>query len=273
MTSILVTGGTGTLGRPVVEHLLRAGHDVRVASRRPRPTEPVPYAWSTVDFDGGESLDAAVAGADAIVHCARSFVSAPRVSWNQPPRGLRPRMDHLLIEAARRAGTAHLVYISIVGIDDIPFSYYRAKRDGERALVASGVPWTILRTTQFHDLVLTGLSALARLPVMPVPAGVRFQPIDVREVAGRLAGLAAGPPAGRVPDMGGPQVRTAQDLAGAYLRAGGLRRRVVPVRAPGATFAGFARGDHLAPDRAVGTVGFDEFLAQHVSGAPARRVS
>jgi uncharacterized protein YbjT (DUF2867 family) len=105
--------------------------------------------------------------------------------------------------------------------------------------------------------------------VVPVPAATSFQPIDAAEVADRLASLAAGPPAGRVADLGGPQIRPAAELLRAYLDAAGRRRPVLPVRLPGAVFAGYRRGGHLAPDRAVGRRTWEEFLAEQV-GRPGR---
>ena len=199
MGPYLVTGGTGTLGRIVVRRLMEQGRDVRVLSRRPRSagwaaTAHGPAEWAVGDLRRGRGVDAAVAGAEVIVHCAtgRDDAGAAR---------------HL-IAAALRAGRPHLAYISIVGIDRIPFGYYRSKLAVERQVEGSGLPWTVLRTTQFHELILRGCRALARLPVMPVPAHVAFQPIDAGEVAGRLAELATGPAAGRVPDMGGPRSAT-----------------------------------------------------------------
>ena len=248
---ILVTGGTGTLGRIVVQRLIAQGQAVRVLSRRPAPAEqpgePGPAGWATGDLKAGRDIDAAVAGAEVIVHCATG-------------RG-DTRAGRNLIAAAREAGSPHLVYISIVGVDRVPAGYYKSKLAVERQVEESGLPWTVLRATQFHELILRGCEALAHLPVMPVPAGTAFQPIAAAEVADRLAGLAAGPPAGRVQDLGGPEVRPAADLARSYLRARGRRRQVLPVRLPGAAFAGYRRGDHMAPDRAFGHVTFDRFLA------------
>ncbi|KFK86467.1 nucleoside-diphosphate sugar epimerase [Streptomyces sp. JS01] len=240
MTTILVTGATGTLGRQVAERLRTEGADVRRLSRR-SPS----YA---VDLRDGQGLDAAVEGADVIVHCAST------------PRGGDDRAAGFLINAAQRAGTPHLVYISIVGVDRLPLGYYTVKHRVERMIEDSGLGATILRTTQFHDLALRILSGAARLPVLPVPAGVSLQPVDSGEVADRLTALALAGPAGRVPDLGGPEVRTLTDLAGAYLRATGRRRRVVPVRLAGQAYAGYRRGDHLAPEHAGGTVTFEEFL-------------
>jgi len=168
------------------------------------------------------------------------------------------------VEAARAAGIWHLVDISIVGVDRVPYRYYQTKLAAERLIQASGLPWTILSATQFHQLVLLVARGLARLPLVPVPAGTSFQPIDAAEVADRLTALATGSPAGRVPDLGGPQIRTASDLAGAYLQAAGRRRPVLAVHLPGAAFASYRQGGHLAPDHAVGHRTWEQFLAEHV---------
>lgn len=130
----------------------------------------------------------------------------------------------------------------------------------ESALAASDLGWTVLRATQFHDLVRRLCAGAARLPLMPVP-DVDVQPVAVEEVASRLAHLADRPPAGRVADMGGPRVESFRDLAAAYQRWAGTDLRTVPVRLPGAVFAAYRAGGHLAPDRAVGKVTFAEFLA------------
>ncbi|WP_367324603.1 SDR family oxidoreductase [Streptomyces sp. HUAS ZL42] len=241
MTTILVTGGTGTLGRLVTERLRAAGHEVRVLSRHAQP-----YA---VDLrEGGIGLDAAVGGVDTIVHCASS------------PRGGDEQAATNLIAAARRAGVGHLVYISIVGVDRVPFGYYRSKLAVERLVEESGLGWTVLRTTQFHDLLVRVLQGLAKPPVMLLPAGVPDQPIEVAEVADRLARLAEGAPAGRVEDMGGPEVRSFESLARAYLKATGRRRVVVNVPLWGKAYRAFRTGGHLTPELAVGKGTFEEHL-------------
>ncbi|MFF8969480.1 SDR family oxidoreductase [Streptomyces sp. NPDC014995] len=243
MTTILVTGGTGTLGRHVTELLRADGHEVRVLSRHAQP-----YA---VDLrEGGPGLDAAVAGVDTIVHCAST------------PRGGDERAAEHLIGAARKAGVGHLVYISIVGVDRVPFGYYRSKLAVERLVEESGLGWTVLRATQFHDLLFQVLEALSKVPVMLLPAGVSDQPVEVAEVAARLAELAAGAPAGRVDDMAGPEVRTFESLARAYLGAAGKRRALVNVPLWGAAYRAFRAGGHLAPQLAVGKGTFEEYLAR-----------
>jgi uncharacterized protein YbjT (DUF2867 family) len=126
------------------------------------------------------------------------------------------------------------VYVSIVGIEHIAsWGYPKTKLQAERIVANSGLPWTILRVTQFYDYCLTNAQKLSRFPVAPVPAGFTVQPVDPRDVAGRLVELALGEPAGRAPDMAGPQVSNWTDLLRGYLKASHRRRWVLPVRIPG----------------------------------------
>jgi uncharacterized protein YbjT (DUF2867 family) len=171
-----------------------------------------------------------------------------------------------LIHAARAANVHHLVYISIVGVDRVPLGYYKTKHTIEQALLASDLGVTIVRATQFHDLVRGLCDRLARIPAMPYP-DIDVQPIDPAEVALRLAHLAGEEPAGRVDDMGGPLVEPFQDLARAYLDSRGLRRRLWPLRAPGRIFAAYRAGEHLAPEHRVGRTTFAEYLARDTTTA------
>ncbi|MGR8008191.1 SDR family oxidoreductase [Streptomyces hypolithicus] len=252
---ILVTGATGTLGRPLVDRLLADGVPVRAMSRRARRArDDRPCTWAICDLASGKGLAAAVRGASVIVHCATNV------------RNDTATTERLIAAATSATGTTgsppHLVYISIVGVDRVPLFYYRSKLRAERLLEASGLPWTILRATQFHDLVASMTLAQRRLPVTFVPAGLRVQPVEVTEVAGRLAELAQGAPAGRAPDMGGPEVRDARDLTEATLRAAGRHRRIAALRLPGKTMRAFQQGGNLAPGHAVGTVTFEQYLAR-----------
>jgi uncharacterized protein YbjT (DUF2867 family) len=264
MTSpILVTGGTGTLGRQVIPRLRNTGGDVRVLSRHGRADEDG-IRYLTGDLATGEGVGLAVDGVETIIHCAGTA------------KGDEVKARHL-VEAASRAGVRHLVFISVVGADRIPvqsgidramFGYFAAKRAAEQVIAGSGLPWTTLRATQFHDLVLTVARQLARLPVLPVPAGVRYQPVDAGEVAARLAELALGPPSGLVPDLAGPRAYELADLLRSYLRAAHRRRPVLPVHVPGRAARALRAGANLAPDRAVGHRTWEEYLAGRV-GSPA----
>jgi len=252
---ILVTGGTGTLGRVLVQQLLDNGLRPRVLSRRERnSTDPAGAQWVTADLLDGARLADAVGGARAIVHCATN--------------GRQPADDvhgtRRLIEAALRGGSPQLIYVSIVGVDEIPRKYYRYKHGVEGIVQRSGLPWTILRATQFHDLIHGVLRAACRLPVLPLPSGTSFQPIDTRDVARRLADLAVGPAQGRVPDIGGPLVETIQELGRQYLTAAGRRRLVGSVWLPGAVARGYRRGYQLTSDNRYGTATFEQHLARTI---------
>ena len=249
---ILVTGGTGTLGRLVVRRLAGAGRDVRVLTRRGPGSQPGEdgVQFMTGDLLAGSGIEPAVDGVSAIVHCASDNKGDAEAARN------------LVAAASAGGGKPHLVYISIVGADRVTFGYVRAKLEAERIVADSGLPWTTLRATQFFDLILNGTRKLARLPVVPVPAGFPTQPVDAGEVAGRLAELTLREPAGRVPDMAGPQVLSFADLVRGYLRASRRRRAVLPVRLPGLRRI---REGALIPDPSaetlIGTRTWAEFLA------------
>lgn len=253
--AVLVTGGTGTLGRHVVRRLLDGGREVRVLSRRAgSDRSPVPpdgrFSRHVGDLATGAGLAAALTGVDTVLHCA-----SDQRNHTSDIDGIRR-----LVDACRTAGVRHLVVVSIVGIDRIPLGYYRTKLAVERVVAESQLGWTILRATQFHELVLTMVNGLTRLPVALVPAGISFQPIDPDEVAERLVTLSAGPPAGRAADLGGPEVRSMIDLTRAYLRVRGKRRLVAAVWLPGALVRALRSGANLTPDHADGRRTWEQFL-------------
>jgi uncharacterized protein YbjT (DUF2867 family) len=262
MTSpFLVTGGTGTLGRHVVRRLRDAGSEVRVLSRSTREAKDG-IEFMSGDLATGEGIEAAVDGVGTIVHLAGSAEGDEDKARN-------------LVRAASRAGAPHLVYISVVGVERIPvvssidrnmFGYFESKRAAEKVVEDCGLPWTTLRATQFHDLMLMVAQALAKLPVAPIPAGFQVQPVDADEVAARLVELTFGEPAGRVPDMGGPRVYGAADLFRGYLRASKRwRRPIMPVPLPGKAARAFRAGANLAPEQAVGHRTWEEFLTERLS--------
>jgi uncharacterized protein YbjT (DUF2867 family) len=256
---VLVTGGTGTLGRLVVPRLRDADCHVRILSRRSHGSgDGVEFVIG--DLATGEGIEAAVDGVGTIVHCAGSAKGDEDKARN-------------LVRAASRAGAEHLVYVSVVGADRIPvvsavdramFGYFAAKRGAERVVTDSGLPWTTLRATQFHDLLLMVARQLAKLPVIPVPAGFRFQPVDTGEVATRLVELSLDKPSGLVPDIAGPRVYGMDELLRSYLRASHRHRLLMPVRLPGKAARAVRAGANLAPDRAVGHRTWEEFLAERL---------
>jgi uncharacterized protein YbjT (DUF2867 family) len=208
--------------------------------------------WSQGDLLANTGIEAAVEGVDVVVHGATQGTGDKDVTSTQN-----------LITAARQAGVGHIIYVSIVGIDRIPLPYYKTKLRVERALETSGVGHTVLRATQFHDLIKVIFSIQRFSPLLWTLRGVRFQPIDTHDVATRLVELIDTEPAGRVTDIGGPAVHTHAELARMYLAARSGRRPVVQMPVPGRIVAGYRAGANLAPDNAVGTIDFAEFLAEN----------
>ena len=192
---VLVTGGTGTLGRQVVARLRDTGGKVRVLSRRSHPPGTAPSSC-TVTCSPAREVGPAVEGAGVVVHCASSNKGDAEATRN------------LVRAASSLPEPPHLVYISIVGSDRVSFGYTRAKLECERAVASFGLPWTMLRATQFSDLIFKGARALARLPVVPVPAGFVIQPVTpVRWRRGSLTLRSAGQPGARHGRPAGDQLR------------------------------------------------------------------
>ncbi|MEU8513050.1 NAD(P)H-binding protein [Kitasatospora sp. NPDC048722] len=248
--TVLVTGATGTLGREVVRLLVARGAAVRGLSRRVRGGGADGVEWVVGDLVTGDGVAAAVAGVETVIDCATS-------EGKKDLDGVRH-----LVAAAERAGVRHLVYVSIVGVDRVPIPYYRTKYACEQVVRESRLGWTVLRATQFHDLLLRFFGASAKLPVFPVLTGMRCQPVDVREAAGHVVELVGEGPSGYTPEVGGPQVRTYRDLAEAYLRATGRRRLLLPLSLPGQAVRELRAGGNLTPERAVGRGTFEETLAE-----------
>ena len=248
----LLTGATGTLGRALRPRLLEAGHEVRAASRSPPTDDETEIEWVSMDVVDGTGLREAVADVDVIVHAA----TAPQGDTE----AVDVRGTERLLEAAADAGVSNFVYVSIVGVDEIPYSYYEHKLAAERAAEESPAPSTIVRATQFHSFVRDLLETVERLPVWPLPTGFRLQPIAVEEAAAAIAEHATPSASGRVPDVGGPEVLTVRELAKTYREARGRRRFIVRLPLPGSVASGFRSGASCCPDRTVGTVTWAEWL-------------
>ncbi|AZQ32964.1 SDR family oxidoreductase [Streptomyces cyaneochromogenes] len=234
---LAVIGGTGLIGSQVVSILNAAGH------------EAVPHAKSTgVDVIGGQGVDEAVAGAEVVVNLTNSptFDEASLAFF-------RTSMDNLLA-AAHKAGAAHFVILSIVGVDQVPeLDYYRAKALQETVLAAGPVPYSIVRATQFMEFIDAVMSWTAdgdtvRLPATPI------QPIAARDVAEAVAKVAVGTPLNGIRDIGGPEIFALDELGRITLSHKGDSRTVVTD--PTAGMFAVVKGDvltdkeaHLAPTR------------------------
>ena len=250
---IAVAGGTGVVGRYVVQAVDALGHDSVVLTRR-----------RGVNLQTGSGLDAALEKVDALIDVTN--VDTMRA---KPAIEFFDTTTSNLLAAAARAGVGHVVALSIVGVDRVELGYYLGKRRQEELLLAGGVPvpTSVLRATQFHEFAGQVLSRMSG-PVAVIPT-MRSQPVAAREVGVALAELAAGPAVGLAPELAGPQPEAVADMARRQLRALGSRRRVVEVRMPGNAGRAAAEGALLPTgDGPRGVQTFAEWLTS--SDAPAR---
>jgi uncharacterized protein YbjT (DUF2867 family) len=251
---VLVTGGSGRLGRVLVPLLSAAGHDVRILSRVHRTGPGLLQSCIVGDLTTGVGLSEAVADIDVIVHAASNSRNAGAVDVEGTQR---------LIDVARTAGVKHLLYVSIVGVDRIPFAYYQRKLAVERMIAESGVPFSILRATQFHSFVAFLLSEAAKYPfMMPIPSGFVVQSVAVEEVAARLCRAIDDGPCGRLRDFGGPEVLPVEEVAEAWIQQPHLyvALRAIPIYLPGKIAEAFRAGNNTCPDGERGTETWRDWL-------------
>jgi uncharacterized protein YbjT (DUF2867 family) len=252
MQRVLITGGAGALGRELTDQLVGQGAVVRVMSRRSRSSAlPGEIEWAQADLGTGAGVREATVGVDTIVHAATNFFSSGKVDVAGTRR---------LLEAARAEGVSHVLYVSIVGIERNPFAYYQHKLQAETLIAESGVPWSIQRAAQFHPFIDLILRAFIHGPVALLATDFQFQPMDIREAAMPMVRAIAAGPGGRLPDIGGPEVRTLGSLARPWLAARGLRRPVIHLPLPGKTAAAFRRGYITCPEHKDGTLTWEEWL-------------
>lgn len=200
---VTVVGATGQIGSRVVDLLTAAGHDVVAASLS-----------TGANVLTGEGLDDAVAGADVLV----DVVNSPSFE-DGPVLDFFTTSTANLVAAATKADVGHYVALSIVGADGLPDSgYMRAKVAQERAIAASGLPYSIVRATQFHEFAEMIVGSLLVDGVVHAPDG-RIQPIAVADVSAAVARVAANEPVGGVVNIGGPEKMSFADLARAVLGA------------------------------------------------------
>jgi uncharacterized protein YbjT (DUF2867 family) len=245
MTKVLVTGGAGMLGSKIVKELTETGYSVRAMSRTRQPTNLLStMEWAQADLETGQGVADAVAGIDVVVHAASSPFKHTRLIDVDGTR--------FLLEQARVAGAAHVIYISIVGIDRILYSYYRAKLAAEELVRNSGIPWSLLRATQFHYLVDLFFQAATKMQLVTLlPTDLQCQSIAESEVASRLCETVVAGPSGRLADLGGPEVLTTGEMVHSWLKLRGMHRRVLPLHLPGKVAQGFRRGYNTCPDQPV----------------------
>lgn len=241
---IAVAGGTGAVGRHVVQTLEGRGH------------EPVLLTRSRgIDLVDGAGLVERLAGVSAVID-----VTSVNTQLASASRQFFETVTRNLLAAEAGAGVGHHVALSIVGSDRAPHGYYAGKAAQESAIAAGSIPWTVLRATQFHEFAAQMLTRMRIGPVALAPS-MRSQPVAAREVADRLVDLALGQPVGLAPDLAGPREEKMVDLIRRYAAARGIRTAVLGVPLPGPFGRALRDGTLLAgPGAQLGTTTFAEWL-------------
>ncbi len=262
MTRICVAGGTGQVGREVVRQAVHRGLAVAVLSRNP-PSPGTPgrldgAEYFRGDVTTGEGLAPALAGADVVIDCLEG--QSGKALKNFADGGAR------LLAAAQDAGVAKAVMLSIINCDQSSFGYYRSKAAKEQVYERSGVETVALRATQFHSLIARMFAAGAKVRLIPVLKGTRFQPIAAAEVAAALLDAALEPASGgrhRVLTIGGPEIAGMGELALEWKRATGARGLLVRLPLPGPMGKYLRAGLNLVPDARHGRETFAGWLEKN----------
>jgi len=246
--NVTILGGTGALGRAFVRPLTDRGHTVTIAGRTASSEPGSLRRGVQIDLGSGEGVGDAIADAECVVHLA----SDPLHAWEVDVSGTQRLLGQM--------GDRHLVYMSIVGVDRHPLPYYKAKYAVERLIEDAGGLFTIVRATQFHDLIAYRVDRMTNSLIARVPMGYVYQPTDLREVAGEVAALVESRPQGRAPDLAGPEILGVEHLARTYMTAKGKERPLVSYPKPGRVARAFRQGLHTNPGRAVGKVTWADHL-------------
>lgn len=251
---VAVVGGTGTFGAAAVAALARRGHDVWVLSRH-RPDGPEAEGHRRVDLASGEGLCGALSGIEVVVDASNG--SRPGPAMREVMLGGTRR----LLAAERAVGVAHHVLVSVVGIERVPFSYYRVKLEQERVLAGSVVPSSVFRSTQFHQLLDGVFESASRFGVLP-GGSIALQPVDAREVAGVLVDALERGPWQERREIAGPEVLAVSALARSWSAATGRRRLVVPAPILGRLGRALRDGALTAPEAQRATLSFAKWLSR-----------
>jgi len=250
--NFVVIGGSGLIGGKLVSNLRGLGHDVLAASPR-----------SGVNAVTGEGLAEALAGASVVVDVSNS----PSFE-DQAVLEFFEKSSRNLLAAEKAAGVAHHVALSVVGADRLPDSgYMRAKFAQEKLIQDSGIPYSILRATQFFEF-LDGIAGAGTEGDTARLTSALMQPVAADDVAAALTDVAVGAPVGGVLELAGPEALPIDELVRRYLKAKGDPRRVIAD--PHARYFGEELGERsLLPADAprLGSISLERWLGRSLRRA------
>lgn len=251
---ILITGSTGQLGSALLNELKNSNYEVKITSRR-KPAGEEQFKWVYSDLLSGEGLDDAVKDVDVIIHAATSPMKHSQMVEVVGFKEFLSKAQHV----------KHFIYPSIVGIEEIPYKYYKQKVEAENVLKNSSIPYTIIRATQFHQFVENLFLSKPLLKRYIIPGDFKCQSVDVNEFAKYLISLVGKNPQGRIDDFGGPAIMTLREMAELKIKMNKEQNKVLNIAFPGKLYKSFTDGKNTNSIRKMGKVTFEEYLSKKMN--------
>lgn len=247
---ILVTGSTGQLGSTLLKQLKGSDYKIKITSRS-KPEEIGQFEWVYSDLSSGEGLEEAIKDVDAIIHAATSPIKNSKIVEVLGLKKFLRKMEHI----------KHFIYPSIVGIEEIPFKYYKQKYEAEDLLKNSSIPHTIVRGTQFHHFVENLFISKPFFKRYIIPGNFKVQSVDVSDFANHLISLLEKEPQGRADDYGGPEIMTLREMAELKIKINNETNKVLNISLPGKLYKSFSDGKNTNPIQKMGKITFEEYLS------------
>lgn len=259
MNPVLITGGRGHLGNLIVQSFSNKGQPVRVLTRQHVSSTESALQYHYGDLAKNIGLEDAVKGIDTIIHCA----SNPADFEHTDIQGTKN-----LLNALDKHCVKHFFYISIVGVNQSNYPYYQAKLKAEQIIAASGIPYSIIRATQFHSFVINLIRSCVidtslQDNIITMPSSLRFQPIDTMEVADLAVTLSLLSPCGLYPDVGGPEIRSFDSMAESFIKKTGTGKKLQAIHTNNERHNLFRSGINLCADNKFGKTTFEDYLERH----------
>ena len=253
MNKVLITGGTGTLGRAQIKVLEQHNVAYRFTSRS-RPTFSFQGEWLPMDMERGTGISEAVEGIHTVMHLASDTQT---MKLKTDVEGTRQ-----LLEACQKAGVKHFIFISIVGTDITPLKYYRMKVATEKVVEQFSVPYSILRATQFHEFLDFMLGNFFKAPFGLLPKSLQIQPVQTEEVAKRLFEMSQQSPTNSIENLGGREILSLNVILKKWLAARKENKLLCPIPAFGKAMSAVANGSLTCPEVAKNSISWEEWLWQ-----------
>lgn len=249
--NILITGGTGILGKELCRILTASGISFEVAGRNNRSSLS---NFRKLDLETGEGIDASLEGIETVFHLASATGN-----YNH-------RVDiggtEMLISKAREKNIRHFIFISIVGTDEVPLKYYRIKREAEQLIRQNFDRHSILRATQFHELIDKLFHGTNKYPFLFLPKEWKVQPIEPKVVAEKLFDIFNHGPSRNIENIGGKEILTTQQLIYDWRNARGLKKKIIFIPLPGKASIALKNGKLTTKESSHESITWREWLAK-----------